>query len=120
MQLRPNHHQVPISSDSPVLLRTQVYRYFFYGWLFRDADTGDAAARSSARRHNEDQRKWLPVYMARWAVLGLALTVAEALLEQRFGNSVVMSAILALAMIFVVMYELVTSICWAFLGPSRN
>jgi hypothetical protein len=119
VQLLPNHRRVPIGSETPVRLRTQVYRYFFYGWLFRDADTGDAALRSSARRHNQAQRKWLPLYMARWAVLGALVAALETFLEHRFGSSVT-SAMLALVTIFVVMYELVTGICWAFLGPRRN
>ena len=119
MRLLPNHRQMPSSSEPPILLRTLLYRYFFYGWLFRDADTGDAAARTSARRHNEDQRKWLPVYMARWAVLGVLVAMLETFLEQRFGTSL-LSAMLALVTIFVMMYALITGICWAFLGPRRN
>ena len=51
--------------------RTLLYRYFFFGWLFRDVTRGNRFERSAAWRHNRDQAHWLPTYMRRWFVFGL-------------------------------------------------
>jgi hypothetical protein len=45
---------------------TLLYRYFFFGWLFQDANRGNLLERSAALRHNRDQARWLPTYMRRW------------------------------------------------------
>src|SRR5512139_333918 len=54
-----------------------VYRYWFWGWLFLDVNTGDLLRRAAAWRHNVRQRVHLPVYMRRWLV-ALVLTGAVA------------------------------------------
>lgn len=60
-----------------------VYRYFFFGWLFRDAGRGSPAERRAAWRHNLSQARWLPTYLRRWLTLSalffLAGVGAEAL-----------------------------------------
>lgn len=48
-----------------------LYRYFFFSWLFRDADRGGSAERAAAWRHNREQTPWLLVYLKRWLGLGL-------------------------------------------------
>lgn len=50
-----------------------LYRYWFFGWLFRDAARGSALERDAALRHNLECARWLPTYMRRWAVLGLLM-----------------------------------------------
>ena len=49
-----------------------LYRYFFFGWLFRDVNVGSMLERAAAWRHNRGSARWLPVYMRRWAVVGVA------------------------------------------------
>jgi len=49
-----------------------LYRYFFFGWLFKDAGSGDMFERAAAVRHNREQARWLPTYMMRWLWWGLA------------------------------------------------
>ena len=49
------------------------YRYFFFGWLFRDADRGSLAERRAAWRHNLTQAHWLPTYLRRWLTLSALL-----------------------------------------------
>lgn len=56
---------------SQLPLRTLVYRYFFFSWLFRDVGSGDAFQRGLAVQHNRRQARWLPTYMLRWAWWGL-------------------------------------------------
>ena len=45
---------------------TLLYRYFFFGWLFKDVNHGNVLERSAAWRHNREQARWLPTYMRRW------------------------------------------------------
>ncbi len=51
--------------------RHLLYRYWFYGWLFRDVNVGNLFERRVAWRHNQACARWLPVYLKRWTVLGL-------------------------------------------------
>jgi hypothetical protein len=68
----------PASAPSfPSLL----YRYWFFGWLFRDASRGNALERDAALRHNLERARWLPTYMRRWAVLGLLMYASGGALE---------------------------------------
>lgn len=105
--------------DGTVSLRDGVYRYFFFGWLFRDADSGSDIERAIALRHNRDQAKWLPVYMRRWAVSGSVILALETLSELAVSKPV-LSAALAVALIFVYLFLFVTVICWAFLLGGRR
>jgi hypothetical protein len=52
--------------------RTLLYRYFFFGWLFKDVNRGSLIERAAAWRHNRAQARWLPTYMRRWLWCGLA------------------------------------------------
>jgi hypothetical protein len=62
-----------------------LYRYFFFGWLFKDVGRGDVFERAAAVRHNREQARWLPTYMMRWLWWGLAFYalggVTELILE---------------------------------------
>ncbi len=65
--------------------RTLLYRYFFFGWLFKDVNRGNVFERGAAWRHNQAQARWLPTYMRRWLWCGVILyglgQVAEWLLN---------------------------------------
>jgi hypothetical protein len=50
---------------------TLLYRYFFFGWLFKDVTRGNMFERAAALRHNRAQAHWLPTYMRRWLWWGL-------------------------------------------------
>jgi len=52
---------------------TLLYRYFFFGWLFKDVNRGNLLQRAAAWRHNREQARWLPTYMRRWFWSGLSL-----------------------------------------------
>jgi hypothetical protein len=58
-----------------------LYRYWFFGWLFRDAARGTLLEREAALRHNRERARWLPTYMRRWVVLGALFYGLGALLE---------------------------------------
>ena len=105
------------TTDRRPPLREAVYRYLFYGWLFRDADSGSALERALALRHNQAQARWLPLYLWRWFVLGAVLWA----LAQATATVAVpaLSLALDLMFVFVAMYLLLTTIFWAFLSGSR-
>lgn len=102
-----------------VPLRRNVYRYFFYDWLFRDADRGSGLERAAALRHNREQARWLPLYMIRWLIIGAILVGIESLLEQLLRSPVV-SATLWIALIVVVLFLLITVVGWSFLQAGRR
>ncbi len=53
----------------PAELGDVAARYFFFGWLFRNAGAADPWVSSAALAFNIRQRHHLPVYMLRWAVI---------------------------------------------------
>jgi hypothetical protein len=61
--------------------RSLLYRYWFYGWLFRDVNRGSLLDRAAAWRHNQASRRWLPCYLRRWTTLGLAALALGGALE---------------------------------------
>lgn len=50
----------------PMSFGTLLYRYFFFGWLFKDVNRGNLLERAAAWRYNQAQARWLPTYMWRW------------------------------------------------------
>jgi hypothetical protein len=104
--------------DLPASLCDGVYQYFFYGWLFRDADSGSGLERATALQHNRDQAKWLPVYMVRWVIGGAVIVALEALCEHAL-SSPLLSAAFAVALTLVVLFLLITVVCWSFLQGAR-
>lgn len=61
--------------------RSLLYRYFFFGWLFRDVNRGNLFERAAAWRHNQAQAHWLPTYMRRWLGCGLIFYALGGLIE---------------------------------------
>ena len=66
-------------------LRTLLYRYFFFGWLFRDVNRGNLLERAAAWRHNRSQAHWLLVYMKRWLWCGSLLYLLGLVVEGVLG-----------------------------------
>lgn len=50
---------------------TLLYRYFFFGWLYKDASRGNLFERAAALRYNKEHAHWLLTYMLRWLWCGL-------------------------------------------------
>jgi hypothetical protein len=98
-------------------LRTLLYRYFFYGWLFRDAQQGNTWERAACWRHNREQARWLPTYMRRWSVVMVVL-FALALLFEVALHLPGLSAWLYVPSALAVPFNAVTAVCWWFLTRS--
>ena len=60
-------HSVPSGASEP--LRSLLYRYFFFDWLFSDVSRGSLLERVAAWRSNREMRRYLPVYLRRWLVI---------------------------------------------------
>jgi len=59
-----------------------VFRYFFFGWLFRNASVADPWVSSAALTFNISQRRHLPVYIGRWSVIFLMSMLLGSRLDQ--------------------------------------
>jgi hypothetical protein len=65
--------------------RTLLYRYFFFGWLFKPVNSsGDLFERAAALRHNRRMAAWLPAYLLRWLWSALFFYVIARLVELLF------------------------------------
>jgi hypothetical protein len=62
-----------------------LYRYFFYDWLFKDVQKGKMFERAAAWRHNQEQARWLPVYMRRWLFLSTMFYAIGVMWENALG-----------------------------------
>ena len=100
-------------------LHGAAYRYFFYGWMFRDAATGSPFERAAALRHNRSRARWLPVYLRRWAVTAALLFAGVAWAEQS-PASALLAAVLAIALVLALVFVVVTAICWTALRSRRG
>ncbi|HEX2541350.1 MAG TPA: hypothetical protein VHM00_09745 [Caldimonas sp.] len=96
-----------------------MYRYVFYDWLFRDARSGSALERAAALRHNRSSARWLPTYLRRWSIAAALLVAAEAWAEHSL-SSIGLAAVLAVALVLVVVFIVVTTVCWAGLRSPRR
>ena len=54
-----------------VTFTTLLYRYFFFGWLYKDCSRGNVFERAAALRYNKEHSHWLLTYMRRWLWCGL-------------------------------------------------
>jgi len=64
-----------------IAFRTLLYRYFFFGWLFKDASRGNVFERAAAWRYNKERSRWLLTYMRRWLWCTLLLYGLGGLVE---------------------------------------
>lgn len=100
------HYSVPY-----LTFRALLYRYFFYGWLFRDVSRGNRLEKAAAFRHNCEQARWLPTYMRRWLVLGFLLFCIAAFCELVLGKSE-LSALFYVPSVLSMPYNVITAVCW--------
>lgn len=60
-----------------------LYRYLFFGWLFADLNlTRNVFELRAAWQHNREMRKYLPIYLRRWAGLFVLTFSAGCLAEE--------------------------------------
>lgn len=93
-----------------------LWRYLFFGWLFRDASQGSLQERRTAWRHNRACARWLPVYARRHGALGLLLFGLASALET-LGQYPLVSAFFYVASILTVPVAVIAGVAW--LGLKR-
>jgi hypothetical protein len=101
-----------------MMFSTLLYRYLFYGWLFRDAGRGTVWQRAAAWRHNREQARWLPTYMLRWLVIG-AVLLAAAWVVETLLSSPVLSAFFYVPSALSIPFNAITALCWVALVCNR-
>lgn len=60
---------------------TLLYRYFFFGWLYKDATRGSVFERAAALRYNQEHARWLLTYMRRWLWCGVIFYALGGIVE---------------------------------------
>jgi hypothetical protein len=99
-------------------LRSLLYRYLFWEWLFVDmASARGLYQRAAAWRHNVAQRRHLPVYMRRWFVLTAANLGVAAVFEKALAWTLSAAVFYTNGCIAVCVLA-VTFVGWVFLGRS--
>ena len=104
----------PLSTAEPPAgaapsFRKLLYRYWFFGWLFKDVNRADLFERNHAWRHNQAQARWLPTYLRRWAILTLLCYLIGLGLEHGLGSPV-MSSLLYVQAALGVVFNAMTSV----------
>ncbi|MFC3532100.1 hypothetical protein ACFOLG_07860 [Vogesella facilis] len=69
------------TTPEPGLLHL-LYLYFIPYWLFRDVSRGDQLLREQNYRYNREQRKYLPGYLLKWAILCALLLASHHLAKE--------------------------------------
>ncbi len=90
-----------------------LYRYWFWGWLFVDANTGDLLRRAAAWRHNVAQRVHPPVYMRRWCACLVATFAVAALIEACDARAT--AAVFYVVAVISAVIEVTAGVAWVFL-----
>jgi hypothetical protein len=98
-----------VAPPTSLSFRQLLYRYWFFGWLFRDVNRPNLLERAAAWRHNQEQARWLPVYLWRWALMTVVCFGVAALLEQEL-KAHTLSAMLYMQAIVGVTFNAVTSV----------
>ncbi len=90
--------------------RVLLYRYVFFGWLFKDLRVHtNLFERAAALRYNREQAHWLPLYMRRYAVAGSSLIALGWAVQ---ALSPVLSAFFFVPGTLAVPMLAVTAVCW--------
>ena len=74
------------TTPEPGLLQL-LYLYFIPYWLFRDVSHGDQMLREQNYRYNREQRKYLPGYLLKWAILCALLLASHQLARVASASS---------------------------------
>jgi len=90
-----------------------LFRYFFFHWLFRDANVNELYQRSAAIAHNKANRHHLLAYLRRWIALISLMYFAGIILEQLNSTACVFFYTVA-ALCFCTITEI--AVAWIFLG----
>ena len=103
----------PLAATACEPLWHLVYRYWFWGWLFADVNTGDLLRRAAAWRHNVSQRVHLPVYMRRWCACLVAMFAVAVVIEACDARAA--AAVFYVVAVISTVIEVTAGVAWVFL-----
>ncbi|MES2128226.1 MAG: hypothetical protein V4463_13220 [Pseudomonadota bacterium] len=99
--------------------RTLLYRYMFFGWLFRDVNlTRDVFERHAALQHNKSMSRFLPTYLRRWTFLATFDFGIGCLLERTL-QATMLSATFFTGTCVLLAGSAVIAAAWAILAHAR-
>ena len=107
------HDPLPAPAGPGEPLWHLLYRYWFWGWLFVDVNSGDLLRRAAAWRHNVGRRRYLPVYMRRWCAC-VVVTFAVATAIEACDARAIAAVFYFIAVISAVI-EVNAGVAWVFL-----
>lgn len=103
------------STENPgmpaLVFRELLYRYLFFGWLFKDVSRGTLLERAAAWQHNRRCARWLLTYIRRWLVLGGVFFCLGVLAEGVMATPV-LSAFFYVPSVLTVPYHVVAGAAW--------
>lgn len=121
--LQPDH-QLPDRGDGPapppaMPFRTLLYRFLFFGWLFRDVSAArNLFERHAALQHNKHMSRYLPLYFRRWSVIA-TFDFGLGFLFERVLQATVLSACFFTWWCVIVAGMVVIAAAWIFLTFGR-
>jgi hypothetical protein len=93
-----------------------LYRYLFFGWLFADLNLArNVFELRAAWQHNRAMRKYLPVYLKRWAIL-FALTFSAGWVCEVAFQTMTLAACCYAGSCITVPVMVVIVVAWIFLA----
>lgn len=101
-------------------LRTLLYRFIFFDWLF--ADVGRARTpleRHAAVQHNRRMSRYLPVYLRRWTFLTVFAFALGCLLERAL-HATLLSAWFFTGSCIAATGAVVITVAWIFLAQPQQ
>jgi hypothetical protein len=103
----------------PESFQSLLYRYFFFQWLFFDMTRARGPIeRRAAWLHNQCQRKWLPMYMRRWATMSTVGFALGAISEEALAAPVFAACWYTGSCTCVSVLVLI-AVAWIFLGRDQ-
>ena len=93
-----------------------LFRYFFFDWMFLDANVNELYQRAAAISHNRAQRHHLLVYLRRWIALTLLMFFVGIMLEQM--NALASTFFYAAAALCTCSIVKI-AVAWVFLGQKN-
>jgi high-affinity nickel permease len=95
-----------------------LYRFMFFGWLFEDLNQArNLFERRALWQHNRAMRKYLPIYLRRWASLFVVAFLFGWLCEKSM-ETVVLAACCYAGSCMTVPVMAVIAVAWLFLSRS--
>lgn len=117
---RPGPAQATAATAAEPRLRTLLYRFIFFDWLF--ADVGRARTpveRHAALQHNRRMCRYLPVYLRRWSFLTVFAFSLGCLVERGLGAAVLSAWFFTWSCIAAT-GAVVIAVAWIFLAQPQQ